>query len=173
MRTKVQRRNLNWSKKNNHIQAVEAWGGGGWCMYAGGGVHSKHLLLPPQLVLKVQTRTSAFDRRYLEVHVYTSCYNVWSSEFLKPIKHFNHQDCFLSTHKIEFPGFWFFFFSLHSNGIPYLHFDTFQPSDNWVVWLVSCILPSLATLTNSFPLTFYFLYNQDRKKHRAAKTEHS
>lgn len=66
-----------------------------------------------------------------------------------------------------------FFFSLHSDSISYLHFDTFQVGDNWVVWLICCIFPSLATLPNGFPLTFYSLHNQGRKKHKAAQTEHT
>lgn len=54
-------------------------------MYAGQGVHSKHLVLLPQLALRVQTGTSALVRCYLETHVYIFCYNVWPSKFSDPI----------------------------------------------------------------------------------------
>lgn len=165
MRTKVQRRIPNWSRKRE--QLYTGHGGTGGAVHWGGTQQTSRAA--SQIPLRVQIRTSALDRRYLEIHVYASSYEVWPSKFSDPITHFNHQDCFPPTHRIEFPVF----FKVCSDGNFNLHFDTFQVSDNWVVWLICCIFPSLATLPNGFLLTFYCPHNQERRKHKAAQTQHT
>lgn len=72
MRTKVQRRIPNQSREREQLYTGRG-GTGGACVLGGA---QQTPCAASQLPLRVQIRTGALDRRYLEIHVYASCYDV-------------------------------------------------------------------------------------------------
>lgn len=72
MRTKVQRRIPKQSRKREQLYT----GRGGMGVPVCWGGTQQTLCAASQPPVRVQIRTSALDRRYLEIHVYVSCYDV-------------------------------------------------------------------------------------------------
>lgn len=138
MRTKVQRRIPNWSRKRE--QLYTGHGGTGGAVHWGGTQQTSRAA--SQIPLRVQIRTSALDRRYLEIHVYASSYEVWPSKFSDPITHFNHQDCFPPTHRIEFPIFFpYFLKSAVMATSTYISTPSKLVTTGWSGWYVVFSLP--------------------------------